>query len=299
MERFPSLSVESVLVLEKTLAIFGYPLGHTMSPVLHNAAAQELGLAFRFLAYEVLPEHIGEAFQGAKVMGFGGLCITIPHKVAIHGMVDELSEDARLMEAVNVVTFEGGGKTTGHNTDGIGWLRSLEEETGETPTGKRCLVLGAGGAARAIAMKLAQCGAAHIEIRNRTPQKAEFLARFIHQKLPAANASGGGLDNLAGVAADRDLIVNTTSQGMAGDPDREKAIPVPEEAIPTGCICTDAVYNPMDTAFLKAARRRGARTVPGVGWFIHQGAAAWNLWTGTEMPIDRVREKVLQALGAS
>ncbi len=287
------------MALEKTLAIFGYPLGHTMSPVMHNAAARELGLAYRFLAYEVTPARIGEAFAGAKAMGFAGLCVTIPHKVAVHGMVDDLGEDARLMEAVNVVTFEEGDKTKGHNTDGVGWLRSLEEETGETPEGKRCLVLGAGGAARAIVMKLAQSGAAHIDIRNRTPEKAEDLARFIKEKLPAANTSGGGLDNLPSAAADREIIVNTTSQGMTGDFEREKAMPIPEDAIPSGCICTDAVYNPVDTPFMKAARRRGAKTVPGVGWFVHQGAAAWKLWTGAEMPKDLVRGKILEALGAS
>ncbi len=287
------------MALEKTLAIFGYPLGHTMSPALHNAAAQELGLPYRFLAYEVRPEHIEEAFAGSKALGFAGLCITIPHKVTVHGLVDDLSEDARLMEAVNVVTFGDGGRTKGHNTDGIGWLRSLEEETGETPEGKRCLILGAGGAARAIGMKLAQSGAAHIEIRNRTPEKADSLARFIREKLPAADASGGGLADLPSAAADRDIIVNTTSQGMRGEPEREKAMPIPEDAIPSGCICTDAVYNPVDTPFLKAARRRGAKTVSGVGWFVNQGAAAWNLWTGTEMPKDLVRGKVLEALGAA
>ena len=114
------------MALEKTLAIFGYPLGHTMSPALHNAAAQELGLPYRFLAYEVRPEHIEEAFAGSKALGFAGLCITIPHKVTVHGLVDDLSEDARLMEAVNVVTFGDGGRTKGHNTDGIGsapWRR--------------------------------------------------------------------------------------------------------------------------------------------------------------------------------
>jgi len=287
------------LVLEKTLAIFGFPLGHTMSPVLHNAAAAALGEPYRFLAYEVRPERIEEAFRGSQAMGFAGLCITIPHKIAIHGLVDELSEDARIMGAVNVVVFEPGGKSVGHNTDGIGWLRSLEEETGETPEGKRCLILGAGGAARAVGVKLAQSGAAHIEIRNRTPEKAEALARFIGEKVPGSAVNGGGLDDLAEAAADREIIVHTTSQGMTGDPAWEAAIPIPEEAIPSGVICTDAVYNPVETVFLKAARGRGARTVSGIGWFVNQGAAAWKLWTGTDMPKELTRKSVLEALGAA
>ncbi len=287
------------MALEKTLAIFGYPLGHTMSPTMHNAAAEALGLPYHFLAYEVRPENIEAAFRGSLAMGFGGLCITIPHKLAIHDLVDELSEDARIMGAVNVVTFDSGGKTTGHNTDGIGWLRSLEEETGETPRDKRCMIIGAGGAARAVAVKLAQSGAAHIEIRNRTAEKADALARFIEEKIPGARTAGGGLGDIASAAADYEIIVNTTSQGMKGDPAREAATPLDAEAIPEGAICTDAVYNPVDTTFLKGAKSRGARTVSGVGWFVNQGAAAWELWTGTKMPTDLIRNRVFEALGAA
>ncbi|MBT3435487.1 MAG: shikimate dehydrogenase [Nitrospinaceae bacterium] len=286
------------MALEKTLAIFGYPLGHTMSPTMHNAAAEALGLPYHFLAFEVRPENIEAAFRGSLAMGFGGLCITIPHKLAIHDLVDELSEDARIMGAVNVVTFGTDGKTMGHNTDGIGWLRSLEEETGETPKDKRCMIIGAGGAARAVAIKLAQSGAAHIEIRNRTVEKAGALAQFIEKKIPGARTSSGGLDDISSAAADYEIIVNTTSQGMKGDPAQEAATPLDTKSIPEGAICTDAVYNPVDTTFLKGAKSRGARTVSGVGWFVNQGAAAWELWTGTKMPTDLIRNKVLEALGA-
>lgn len=286
------------LALEKTLAIFGYPLGHTMSPVMHNTAAKALGLPYHFMAYAVRPENFAEAVRGARAMGFAGLCITIPHKMAAAEMMDALSDDARLMGAVNVIVFEEGGRMTGHNTDGAGWLASLKSETGETPEGKKCLLIGAGGAARAIAVKMAQCGAAHIEIRNRTAEKAEALARYVAGKLPGAHISGGGLGDLGAAAEGCDLIVNTTSLGMAGDPGQEAAMPLPEDAIPAGCICADAVYNPVETAFLRAARRRGARTVAGTGWFVHQGAAAWKLWTGAEMPVDKVMKNILEALSA-
>ncbi|MBI3128614.1 MAG: shikimate dehydrogenase [Candidatus Tectomicrobia bacterium] len=286
------------MALEKTLAIFGYPLGHTMSPTMHNTAAAVLGVPYHFLAYEVAPERFEAAVRGAQAMGFAGLCITIPHKVTIGRMVDELSEDARLMGAVNVVTFEPGGRMKGHNTDGIGWLRSLEEEMGTTPKGMRCLLLGAGGAARAIAVKLAQSGAAHLEIRNRTAEKAAALAESVRKAFPGLPVAGGGLGGLEDAARDAQLIVNTTSQGMTGDAARMAALPVPEAAIPPGAICSDAVYNPAETAFLKAARRRGARGLSGVGWLVHQGAAAWEMWTGTKMPVPRVREAVLKALGA-
>ena len=282
--------------LEKTLAIFGYPLGHTLSPVMHNAAAQALGLPYRFLAYEVHPDQYEEAVRGAAAMGFAGFCVTIPHKVATFRLVDELSEDARLMGAVNMVTFEEGGRLKGHNTDGAGWLRSLEEETGVSPEGKRCLVLGAGGAARAIAIKLAQIGATHVEIRNRTAEKAASLASEVKSHFPEVEIHGGGLDALESAARGRDIIVDTTSLGMSGDKEREAACPLPEEFIPPESICADAVYNPLDTPFLKAARRRGARAVSGVGWLLHQGALGWELWTGTQMPVEHVREKMLEAL---
>ena len=144
MEANPESFEERPCRLEKTLAIFGYPLGHTLSPVMHNAAAQVLGLPYRFQAYEVHPNKYEEAVRGAGAMGFAGFCVTIPHKVATFRLVNELSEDARLMGAVNMVTFEEGGRLKGHNTDGAGWLRSLEEETGVSPEGKRCLLLGAG-----------------------------------------------------------------------------------------------------------------------------------------------------------
>lgn len=283
--------------LEKTLAIFGYPLGHTLSPVMHNAAAQALDLPYRFQAYEVHPDRYEEAVRGAAAMGFAGFCVTIPHKVATFRLVDELSEDARLMGAVNMVTFEEGGRLKGHNTDGAGWLRSLEEETGVSPQGKRCLLLGAGGAARAIAIKLAQTGAAHVEIRNRTAEKASSLADEVNSHFPKVEIHGGGLDDLETAARERDIIVNTTSLGMTGDKEREAACCLPEEYIPPESICADAVYNPLDTPFLKAARRRGARAVSGVGWLLHQGALGWELWTGTQMPVEHVREKMLEALG--
>ena len=282
--------------LEKTLAIFGYPLGHTLSPVMHNAAAQALDLPYRFTAYEVHPDKYEEAVRGAAAMGFAGFCVTIPHKVATFRLVDELSEDARLMGAVNMVTFEEGGRLKGHNTDGAGWLRSLEEETGVSPEGKRCLLLGAGGAARAIAIKLAQTGAAHVKIRNRTAEKAASLASEVKSHFPEVEIHGSGLEELESAARERDIIVNTTSLGMSGDKEREAACCLPEEFIPTDSICADAVYNPLDTPFLKAARRRGARAVSGVGWLLHQGALGWELWTGTQMPVGHVREKMLEAL---
>ncbi len=284
--------------LEKTLAIFGYPLGHTLSPVMHNAAARALGLPYRCMAYEVHPAHFAEAVRGARAMGFAGFCITIPHKVATCALVDETSEDARLMGAVNMVTIEADGKLTGHNTDGVGWLRSLEEETGVSPADKKCLLLGAGGAARAIAIKLAQTGAAHIEIRNRTAHKAEALAREVAAHFPRPEIRGGGLEDLESAARGRDIIVNTTSLGMAGEAAREAACCLPEEWIPPGSICADAVYNPLDTPFLQAARRRGARAVSGIGWLLHQGAEGWRLWTGTQMPLEPVRAKLLAALRA-
>lgn len=278
------------------LGVLGYPAGHILSPVLHNKAAEVLGLNYRYLAYEVHPDFLEEAVRGAQAMGFRGLTITIPHKVAVAKLMDELSEDARLMGAVNTIVFEEDGNLIGHNTDGIGWLRFLEETTGEHPREKKCLVLGAGGAARAIAVKIAQCGAAHLDIRNRTYDKALELAQFVEKSVPSSKVSGGGLDDLHSVADGCEIIVNTTSLGMWGDTERMATTPIPEDAIPEDCICSDAVYVPPDTEFLKAARRSGAQIVHGTGWLVYQAAAAWKMWTGVDMPTDIVMEVLNKAL---
>lgn len=278
------------------LGVLGYPAGHILSPVLHNKAAEVLCLNYHYLAYEVRSENLEEAVRGAQAMGFRGLTITIPHKVAVAKLMDELSEDARLMGAVNTIVFEENGNLIGHNTDGIGWLHYFQEITGEHPKGKKCLVLGAGGAARAIAVKIAQSGAAHLEIRNRTSEKAVELARFVERSVPTAKAGGGGLDNLNSATDGCEIIVNTTSLGMWGDAERMVTNPIPENVIPKNCVCSDAVYIPPDTEFLKAAKRSGARVVRGTGWLVYQAAAAWKMWTGVDMPTDIVMEVLYEAL---
>ena len=278
------------------LGVFGYPAGHILSPVLHNKAAEVLGVNYHYLSYEVHPDTLEEAVRGAKAMGFRGLTITIPHKVAVAKLMDELSEDARLMGAVNTIVFEEDGRLVGHNTDGIGWLRYFEETTAVHPKGKKCLVLGAGGAARAIAIKIAQCEAAHLEIRNRTSEKAMELVQFVKENFPSATVKGAGLDELNATSTDCEIIVNTTSLGMWGDPERVAANPFPADSIPKGCICSDAVYIPPDTEFLKAARMSGAQIVRGTGWLVYQAAVAWKMWTGVEMPTEIVMEALLEAL---
>ncbi len=278
------------------LGVFGYPAGHILSPVLHNKAAEVLGMNYHYLSYEVHPDTLEEAVRGAQAMGFRGLTITIPHKVTVAKLMDELSEDARFMGAVNTIVFEEDERLVGHNTDGTGWLQYFEETTGEHPEGKKCLVLGAGGAARAIAVKIAQCGAAHIEIRNRTSQKALELARFVEKNFPAVTVNGTGLDDLDATLDGCEIIVNTTSLGMWGDTERVAATPIPADSIPEGCICSDAVYIPPDTEFLKAARNSGAQIVRGTGWLVYQAAAAWKMWTGVDMPTDIVMEAFLKAL---
>ena len=278
------------------LGVLGYPAGHVLSPVLHNKAAEVLGVNYHYLSYEVHPEYLEEAVRGAQAMGFRGLTITIPHKVAVTKLVDEVSEDARLMGAVNTIVFEEDGRLIGHNTDGIGWLRFLEETTGEHPKGKKCLVLGAGGAARAIAVKITQCGAAHLEIRNRTSDKAIELARFVEKSIPSSKVKGGGFGDIYSAADGCEIIVNTTSLGMWGDTERMAASPIPEGAIPKNCICSDAVYIPPDTEFIKAAKRSGAQVVRGTGWLVYQAAAAWKMWTGVDMPTDIVMKVLHKAL---
>ncbi len=282
-------------MLEKCLGIFGHPLSHTMSPVMHNASARELRLPYRFMAFDVKPEDLKDAILGTRGMGFSGLCITIPHKVEVFKLIDQITEDAELIGAVNVVTYSKNGEMTGHNTDGIGWIKSLKE-IGETPKGKKCLILGAGGAARAIAVKLAQAKAEHISIRNRSSEKADELSQYIRSRIPGSNIDGNGLQSLEEETKTFDLIINTTSVGMFDKNNRESTSLIEENWISGKSICSDAVYNPLETVFLKNAKRKGAKTLNGLGWLIHQGAFAWKLWTGTEMPIDAVRNALTEEL---
>jgi len=265
--------------------LLGHPVAHSKSPQMHNAAFALLGLDYRYLAFDVEPERIGEAIAGIRALGVRGVNVTIPHKVAVIPHLDELSEEARLIGAVNTIVQEDG-KLVGYNTDGIGYLSALREETGFDVAGKRILLLGAGGAARAVAAQMALAGSEQLVIAARDIDRAEALAGHL---AAYADTRGITLHVAERDLASFDLIVNTTPVGMHPHVDD---MPIPVEGLESRQLVSDLIYNPRITKWLQAAEERGCKIHGGLGMFIHQGAHAFQLWTGSAAPTDVMRQTV-------
>ena len=250
---------------------------------MHNAAFSELALDWIYVACEVAPGGVDAAFSGVRALGFGGLSVTIPHKAAALDAVDEVTDAACAIGAVNTVVPTAGGRLRGENTDGAGFLASMADE-GFDPDARVCAVLGAGGAARAVVHALAGAGAGEVVVIARTPARAE------------ATAALAGATGRVGVAADvtgADLIVNATPLGLAGSQD----LPVDPELLREGQLVVDLVPNPAVTPLMRAAGERGARVAGGLGMLVHQGALAFELWTGRPAPVGVMRAAAVRALG--
>ena len=255
----------------RVCAVIGSPIAHSLSPALHNAAFSALGLDYVYVAFEV-GAGSGEAAVGAaRALGLAGLSVTMPLKGEVAGAVDALTPTAAALGSVNCVVADGG-RLTGHNTDGAGFLASLE---GVAVAGRRCLVLGAGGAARSVVHALAGVGAS-VAVWNRTPGRAE-----------AAAALAGRNGQVVATPSPRgfDVVINATSAGMAGTAG-EGFVPIdPDELTPDHTV-VDLVYHPQATPLLVAAAERDARAIGGLGMLVHQAAEAFRLWTGHTAPID-------------
>ena len=265
------------------VGVIGWPIEHSVSPAMHNAAFRALGLDWCYLPFAVPPAHVADALAGVRGLGLRGINVTVPHKQAVSALVDELTPEARAIGAVNTVLVRGE-RLVGHNTDAAGFLRALRE-AGFAPEGCSALVLGAGGAARAAVYALARVGA-RVVLLNRTPQRADALVADLRAVVEGARLEAGGLDaQTAQQEASRcQLVVNATSLGMW--PQVETS-PWPEEvAFPAGVLLFDLVYNPRQTRFVRLARESGARAVDGLRMLVHQGAEAFALWTGAAPPVE-------------
>ena len=257
----------------RVAAVIGYPIGHTISPVIHNAAFRALDLDWVFTAFEVAPGRAAAAAEGARDLGLAGLSVTMPHKADVVRALDRLTPTAEALGAVNTVIRDGSRQLVGDNTDGAGFLDALRTDEGFDPTGRRCLVVGAGGAARAVVLALAGAGAAEVVVANRTHARAEEAA---------ALAPGVARPGSAEEADSVELIVNATPQGMAGD----LSLPVPASTLGPGQLVVDLVYHPALTPVVEVARQRGAAAANGLGMLIHQAAHAFRLWTGEDPPLE-------------
>lgn len=275
--------------MTKQLGVIGYPLSHTLSPVFQQAALDYHAIPVTYSAWPTPPERLlqtVERLRGEEYMGFN---ITIPHKEQLLDLVDDVNDMARNVGAVNTVVNRSG-VLTGHNTDIYGFVKSLREKADFDPRGKSVLLLGAGGAARAAAYALAGEGVERLTIANRTVARAESLAEDVGSVLGEIEAIS--LENVSG---DADLIVNSTSVGMASG-DGAGQTPIKAASIPSDALAYDMVYTPAETPFLQSARQAGANVLGGLWMLIYQGAAAFELWTGKHAPVDFMYQAAQQAL---
>jgi len=260
--------------------VIGDPVVHSLSPLLHNAAFDAMGLDWVSVGFEVRSGQVPAVFEGMRALGIAGLSVTTPHKDAAAAVVDECSDLAARLAAVNCVTLRDG-RLFGDSTDGLGFLASLRRGSGFDPAGKRCLVLGAGGAARAVVCALAGAGAADVVVVNRTPQRAVLAA-----SLAGDVGRVGTEEDVPG----SDLVVQATPIGM-GSRDGTTRGEAPEIVVDAGLfhggqLVTDLVYHPSVTPFLREAASRGARTLGGLGMLVHQAALAIEHWTELEAPVE-------------
>ena len=275
--------------------IFGYPIGHSVSPAMHRAAFARAGVDAAYTAWQTPPDALADAVATLRADEYLGANVTVPHKRAVMAHLDEIDEAAREIGAVNTIVNKGG-RLFGTNTDAYGFLESLRVESGFDPRGADATLIGAGGAARAAAYALADAGVRNLTIANRTPERAIALASEIAERGVSARGIGLNDPDFAHACDGAALIVNSSSVGMLGGP-AEGASPVPIGAIRRGCVVYDMVYNPMETPLLSQAADAGAQTVGGLPMLVHQGAAAWTLWTGQDAPIAAMFEAAKDALG--
>jgi shikimate dehydrogenase len=249
----------------RVAAAIGSPVRHSLSPALHNAGFAATGVDWVYAAFEVDAGGAGAALDAMRVLGLGGLSVTMPHKEDVAELVDELDPAAATLRSVNTVVPIGDGRLKGYSTDGAGFVASLTAQDVEI-TGKSVCVLGAGGAARAIIDALVRAGASSITVVNRSAERAQ-----------AAAALAGGIGSVGQPTAITgcDVLVNATSVGMGSD-----ELPCEAELLRDGQVVADVVYHPRCTALLAAADRRGARTVEGLGMLVHQAVLQQRLWTG-------------------
>jgi len=269
--------------------VIGHPIRHSLSPLLFNAAFAATDLDWVYAAFDVAEGAGVDAIAAMRALGLGGLSVTMPHKDAAATAVDRLSPEAEALAAVNCVAWDGD-RLVGHNTDGPGFLAALRAEAGWSPEGRRCVVLGGGGAARAIARALGASGADEVVVVNRTEARAVRTAEV---------AGRVGRVGRPEQVAEADLVVNATSVGMGASPGDTDPLPVDRNLLHEGQLVVDAVYLPRRTPLLAAAEERGAATLDGVPMLVHQAAIAFEHWTGRPAPVRAMRDAVGDALDSS
>lgn len=275
----------------QVVALIGHPIHHSLSPAMHNAAFDKAKLNFVYVPLDVHPKRLKQAMAGVRALGIAGLNVTVPHKETILPFLDDLSKEARLIGAVNTVQRKGD-RLIGHNTDGRGFLRAIQSAWGVGLASKRIVILGAGGAARAVAVQAVLEGAAAVTIGNRSASRGRRLLRHLRaiagrtaiQMVPLPGSA------LASAIRDSDLIVQATTVGLIA---RERSLIEAKLFRSHHRVC-DLIYRPTETAFLREAQSAGAATLNGIGMLLHQGALAFEIWTGSPAPLQTMETVLIQ-----
>lgn len=294
---------DPITATTRLCAVYGHPIKHSASPAMQNAGIAALGLNWRYVAFDVHPDNLREAIAGAKAMRFIGLNLTVPHKLLALQMVDVIDDSAKPWGAINTIRFEGRSgadwlplaqlppdveteiRSVGFNTDADAIIRSINEDLGLKLTGARVLLLGAGGAGRAAAMRLAREGAI-LKLQNRTRSKADEIAAAIKSDFKNAQVEVVERALLKTKPIEVDLILNATSLGLKPT----DALPIEEGQLRNAKAVYDMIYQPAETPLLKAAKAAGCKTANGLGMLLYQGAKALEIWSGKPAPIDAMRK---------
>jgi len=275
----------------RVCGVIGEPIEHSLSPIMHNAAFQAVGLDFAFLAFRVKPAEVESAVNGVRALNIRGLNVTMPHKTAIINHLDRVDLSAQIVNSVNTVLNKEN-LLFGFNTDGVGAVKALKEN-GVELKGRKVLLLGAGGAARAIAYALAK-EADELAVLNRTVKQAQAMARLLEKSFNKKIATGSlSPSDVETNIRDSDILINATSVGMKPKPDDS---PVAAKMLRRNMAVMDIVYNPLETRLVKDAKLAGAEVISGVEMLIFQGAASFEIWTGKSAPVEVMRQAALSHL---
>lgn len=286
MARRQNQSMPNISGKTTVVGLIGWPVGHSISPAMHNAAFADLGLDWCYVPLPVAPDQVAAAVVGVRALGLAGANVTVPHKQAVIPHLDRLTPAAEAIGAVNTLIVTGDGQIVGDNTDAPGFIADLRAH-GVDPAGMQVLVLGAGGSARAVIFGLLEAGVAAVTLANRSQDRAHALCTDYQQRFPAVPLHVTDLPPTPEVAQVADLIVNCTSLGMT--PNHDTLPWDPAHPMRTGQVVYDLVYNPAQTRLLELAQRHGAQAIGGIGMLIYQGAIAFERWTGRPAPVAVMR----------
>lgn len=268
--------------------IIGSPVDHSKSPYMHNLAFEKLGLDYAYMAFDIKEGSLKQGVDGLRTLNVRGFNITMPHKQEVMKYLDKIEEDAKLIGAVNTV-LNNNGKLIGYNTDGKGFIKSLEERNVKY-IDEKIVIIGAGGAAKAIAIELALKGVKNIVIVNRTLEKAEAISHTINKNIEGSESRSLVLDEklLKEELKDASILINTTSVGMGDSID--KNIIKNEDTLDKDLFVADLIYNPVKTKFLSMAEEKGCRIMNGLDMLVYQGALVFKIWTGADMPVEVIKK---------